>query len=560
MKKIYIPLFFILTVQRSASQTWVPLGSNEQTQAPVIQTAASTFFTQVSSTGVPYISYIDDVPGGNNTGDFKVHARRFNSNTGQWEFAGDGISPMFPGSDDFPVALDGTVPYVAYSEASAPVEIQNKISVKRLNNITGLWETVGQQGLSDGAATSTAIAAGNGKIYVAYADGAFDSRLTVKVFDNAHPANGWQTAGTTGFSSGFVLGVNITVDNGIPYVGYLDFTDNALVIKQFINNNWVNVGTNGPSNGQPVVIRSLQFNSNHKPFIAYSNTDGTGLVRSLNTANEWVTISNQPFAASVEAPVALAVIQDIPFVTYAAKHNGIAQLHVKRFDAVANNWPDAGIQPVTASTSDVNNAALVRSASNKLMLVFRNLQGGIYAKSFDASGVLPVNLTAFTVSRQNSRHILRWTTAGEQDNKLFEIEHSTDGTTFKKIGEVTAQAPAGVGHDYSFTHNQPLEGKNYYRLKQVDNNGEHKYSKIISISFSKTIITLSPNPVIDVLQVKNLPAGRSEIVISSIEGKTIKRISSSTGPVDIDVTDLPKGYYLVHFSGELIDETLQFLK
>ena len=558
MKKIFTIVFLFFITQKIFCQPWVALASNEQTSDAVIQTGALSFFTQVSNNGVPYISYIDDVTGGDNIGDFKVHARRFNND--QWEFAGDGISPQFPASDDFPVALDGNVPYVAYSEAFTPVELRNKLSVKRLNSNTGLWELVGQQGLSDGEVTGTAITADNGKIYVAYNDGASDSKITVKMFDNANVANGWQTVGPAGFSNGFSLGINIAVDNGVPYVAYLDFTDNAPAVKKFTTGSWEDVGTNSPSNGEMVAIHSLKFNSNHIPFIAFVKADGTGEVRSINAGNAWTTTGTQPFASGIQNPVSLAILNDVPFVAFGFKENGVTQLHVKRFNAAGNNWPDAGSQPVTASPSDINNVALVNAGNNKLLLVFRNLFGGIYAKTFDASGVLPVTFAAFTVTRQNHAALLQWTTEGELNNKLFEIEHSTDALTFAKIGETVAKIPANITHDYNFLHHNPNHGSNYYRLKQIDNDGNYTYSKIINISFSEPTISVSPNPVKDVLHAGNLPTGSKEIVIRNIEGKTMIRLHSSAESIDINVADLPKGYYVITFAWDAHIKTSRFIK
>src|SRR5436190_12552769 len=126
MKQLCISLFFALIFQHITGQPWVPLGSNEQAANSIGMTAAATMFTGLSTDGIPYISYIDDVGNGNNLGDFKTHAKRFIN--GQWEFAGDAISPEFPGSDFFPVALDGTIPYIAYNEAFNPADIRFKLS------------------------------------------------------------------------------------------------------------------------------------------------------------------------------------------------------------------------------------------------------------------------------------------------------------------------------------------------------------------------------------------------------------------------------------------------
>jgi hypothetical protein len=562
MKQLYISFFLFFISQKIISQPWIPLGSNEQTSDAISLTAASTFFVQVSNDGVPYVSYIDDAGGANNLGDFRTHAKRFKN--GQWEFAGNAISPQFPGSDDFPIALDGNVPYVAYSEAFTPVDIQNKLSVKRLNSVTGNWDIVGQQGLSDGAATGTVIAADNGKIYVAYNDGAANGKITVKRFDNANPANGWQTVGPSGFSNGFILGTSLVIDDGIPYVSYLDFGDNLVYVKKFNGAAWEDVGTNNPSGGLQVVVSSLKFNSVHTPFITFIDATGAGVVRNLNTANAWVTTGGQPFTTTAENTLSLAILHDIPFVAFGKKdNNNVIQVNVKRFNPSNNDWQDVGNQPVTASPFSINNTALTIAPGNKLLLVFRNFNLGIYAKTFDVAEILPVTLTTFTVSRQNNKNLLQWHTANELNNRLFEIEHGTDATAFTRIGEVPAQLPADIPHDYSFIDAAPSNGMNFYRLKQVDIDGNFTYSNIISILFNqeqRSFISLFPNPVRDVLHTGYSTEGQKEIIIRNVEGKEIKRVKSAARSVDINVTDLPAGTYFISLYGDKIIETRSFVK
>src|SRR5436305_1417814 len=104
MKNFCLSFLCLLTIQKTISQSWVPLGTNEQTSTSIAATGANTFFTAVSNGGVPYVSYIDDAGGPNNLGDFKGHARRFIN--GNWQAVSDGFSAALPGSDYFPIALD----------------------------------------------------------------------------------------------------------------------------------------------------------------------------------------------------------------------------------------------------------------------------------------------------------------------------------------------------------------------------------------------------------------------------------------------------------------------
>jgi hypothetical protein len=96
--------------------------------------------------------------------------------------------------------------------------------------------------------------------------------------------------------------------------------------------------------------------------------------------------------------------------------------------------------------------------------------------------ILPVNLTTFKGIKNNEGNLLNWSTSSEQDNKHFEIERSSNGTSFEKIGVVSGNGTTSSIHNYSFLDKTPLFKKSYYRLKQVDLDGRFEYSKIIYVN------------------------------------------------------------------------------
>jgi hypothetical protein len=562
MKQFCISFMIFLFSQKSIAQPWTSLGSNEQTQQAIANTGANTFFIQVSANGIPYMSYIDDIGGNHNFNDFKVRAKRFNNAADAWEPAGNAISPSFPGSDDFPVALDGNTPYVAYSEAFLPADLRNKLSVKRLNANTGEWDIVGQQGLSESAATGSVMAVDNGKIYIVYTADAVANKITAKRFDNANPANGWQPVGPAGFSNGFVLGTRLAIDNGIPYVAYLDFGDNAVHVKKFTGAAWQDVGTNSPSGGLQVTVQSLQF-SNHIPFIVFADATGAGTVRNLDANNAWITTGGQPFAVQAETP-SISILNDRLYVAFGKMdNNNVVQVHVKRFNATDNSWVDAGNQPVSASPVSINNIALTASPADELILVFHSLSSGIYAKVFEARGNLPVTLTSFTVSNQNEQSLLQWHTESEGDNRLFEIEQSSDGAHFSKIGEVRSQLPAGNAHDYNFTDANPAAGINFYRLKEVGLNGDIRFSSTVIININTqqpAFFKIFPNPVKNILHTQYANDSKKEIVIRDAAGKEIKRATTTARTLDINAADFAAGTYFISMYSDTITETRSFVK
>lgn len=99
----------------------------------------------------------------------------------------------------------------------------------------------------------------------------------------------------------------------------------------------------------------------------------------------------------------------------------------------------------------------------------------------DPDAPLPVQLSAFTVQRQGSSAHLSWTTTTEENNIYFAVERSLDGVTFERVGRVIGQGYSAVRHDYQFEETnvtQPSAPTRYYRLRQVDNQGQATYSAV----------------------------------------------------------------------------------
>jgi hypothetical protein len=111
---------------------------------------------------------------------------------------------------------------------------------------------------------------------------------------------------------------------------------------------------------------------------------------------------------------------------------------------------------------------------------------------------LPVELIAFEVKLKNGLPHLTWTTANELNNKGFEVEQSLDGINFKNIGFINGNGTTQEIQNYRFEDNKPSMGINYYRLKQIDLNGDFEYSDIVSLEVKEKAPTIKifPNPVI----------------------------------------------------------------
>lgn len=114
---------------------------------------------------------------------------------------------------------------------------------------------------------------------------------------------------------------------------------------------------------------------------------------------------------------------------------------------------------------------------------------------------LPIELLCFNVNKNENGQLLHWETSSEKNNKLFEIEKSTNSIFFEKIGEHNSKAyPIGNSSSllaYDFWDKEKINGYCYYRLKQVDFNDEFNYSQIVSVlvnSLKNVSFVIYPNP------------------------------------------------------------------
>lgn len=94
--------------------------------------------------------------------------------------------------------------------------------------------------------------------------------------------------------------------------------------------------------------------------------------------------------------------------------------------------------------------------------------------------IVPVELTSFTAAVTGTTVKLNWTTATEINNRGFDVERSSEGSTqWTKIGFVEGSGTTTNHKQYSYS-DKPGTGKYYYRLRQVDFDGTHEYSGIVS--------------------------------------------------------------------------------
>jgi hypothetical protein len=110
---------------------------------------------------------------------------------------------------------------------------------------------------------------------------------------------------------------------------------------------------------------------------------------------------------------------------------------------------------------------------------------------------LPVKLIAFNGKEMATGIQLNWTTATEENFDYFEIERADETLAFKTIATpIAGKGDVNISASYLYTDYIPVHGKNYYRLKSIDQDGTSEYSDVIMVytGGSHNSIKLYPNP------------------------------------------------------------------
>lgn len=180
---------------------------------------------------------------------------------------------------------------------------------------------------------------------------------------------------------------------------------------------------------------------------------------------------------------------------------------------------------------------------------FYNIGGQMLAG--DLCALLPVELIHFEVSaNDNNKALLNWTTASENNNDYFEVQKSTTGNKWETIGKVSGMGSTNTEVNYEFTDPTSISGLTYYRLKQVDFNGEYEFSPLRSIELiSSKKITVYPNPAQSIFIIEGYEGEVNNINLFNVLGESMNKkvsIKRSNGTmVEIDASVLPKGTYIL---------------
>lgn len=223
-------------------------------------------------------------------------------------------------------------------------------------------------------------------------------------------------------------------------------------------------------------------------------------------------------------------------------------------DTLAAGTPNNGSALVTVpNINSTTCRIMVKSVGN----IFFDIDDA----NFSIEKIVPVNWLSFTAQKNSATSVLlNWSTANEQNNDHFDVERSSDGRNFSYLGSVKAGTNPNVQQNYSYTDEKTVNGNNYYRLKQVDNDGKYNYSATVQVTMTGALWIVYPNPATTkaTIQIRQ-ELKNASITLNDYSGKivySLKQSSLSAGQfINLPLANLAKGTYMLKIQSDAGNKT-----
>lgn len=200
----------------------------------------------------------------------------------------------------------------------------------------------------------------------------------------------------------------------------------------------------------------------------------------------------------------------------------------------ASKWWDAGGVGTHADTGTITSTQKIASLGN---LALANATGG--------TNTLPVTWLHFTATVQNKNVQLQWAVANETNCAYYTAEHSKDGMHFTPLAETPAYKNNSSTNIYSYLHKNPVEGKNYYRIKETDRDERYMYSKVIAIQVdAEGSYLITPNPTRGTVTITAADVIK-EIDCYNAIGQLVKKIMPASTQYKLSMKQLAAGVYTI---------------
>ncbi|RPD46207.1 T9SS C-terminal target domain-containing protein [Hymenobacter sediminis] len=271
----------------------------------------------------------------------------------------------------------------------------------------------------------------------------------------------------------------------------------------------------------------------------------------------------------------LTALNTVPFIQLPANlpMASVAPTSGGTYDAATGKVTFATIASLTAADPAVLNAVTVTLPTKDMTNLVSQAEvwsdvpdpettNNISSVTTGVGAPLPVELVRFTAVAADADVMLNWNTALEYNSSRFEVERSRTGKDFELVTRVQAQGTTTRPTSYQYLDagaGRNANGVLYYRLRQVDTDGQAHYSSVQTVRFtSRNIVapaTLYPNPhqqssPAPTLDLSGLPAGSYAVQVRDVVGRVVWETTAEGAHRNpLAIGGLRPGTYIVQVKG-----------
>jgi hypothetical protein len=178
-----------------------------------------------------------------------------------------------------------------------------------------------------------------------------------------------------------------------------------------------------------------------------------------------------------------------------------------------------------------------------------------YPYLYTTSSALPIELLRFEAEGHKNSVLVTWSTASEVNNKEYVLERTRNAVDFTEVARVKGAGNSTTLNKYAVRDPRPYEGMNFYRLRQIDFDGQETTTQLVSARFTPAgpPVTVSPNPAGDRCMVRYFAAENSTAQIDVYDVKGRRAVSlqaqhdeSRQYEAPVNLAGLEPGIYYLH--------------
>jgi hypothetical protein len=304
----------------------------------------------------------------------------------------------------------------------------------------------------------------------------------------------------------------------------------------------------------------IENNGFISPFFG-SNFTNNGLIKGTGSQQGTVGFTNGPngTVAPGASPGCYGFLQgftnqgtlsmEIDGTTFCSQYDRLANSGTTTLGGTLNLT--FSITPTIGQTFTIITSSSIVGSFSTINVTPSNINVSQSGGEVIVASVLPVELIAFSAEKFEKYVQLHWVTASETNNRGFEVQRSDDGDQWQEIGFVNGSGTSTSPQHYDFYDKDPAFGMNYYRLRQMDFDGQESYSDIVVVRMDggQANLRFYPNPATAAIEIQGIDLSESNF-IQVVDATGKHWLEQPLQGNMLDVSALPPGIYTVLLTGD----------